>query len=226
MIRFPFFTMQQLNLDWLMEKIKEILDFMPLEGDAGDVLVRSDDNMSAEWKPFAATELATEVPLMDGTAAVGTSTKAARADHVHPSDTSKQDALTTAQQNAVNSGITYQKVLGYDGLSVTNRSVVPVSNSPVFNDASIKIANMGNLVVYTVEGDIKVDAKTSWAGAPSAGGQVQTQLSSAPLLDSLDGTVVGRLWVTMNSNTPNVEIYAGNNGRYAIGTIVYTVLIT
>ena len=35
--------------------------------------------------------LATAAPPMDGTAAVGTSTKAAREDHVHPSDTSKAD---------------------------------------------------------------------------------------------------------------------------------------
>ena len=52
----------------------------------------------------------TAEPLMDGTAAAGTSTDYARADHVHPSDTSKQDALTTAQLAAVNSGITAEKL--------------------------------------------------------------------------------------------------------------------
>ena len=45
-------------------------------------------------------------PQMDGTAAAGSSADYSRADHVHPSDTSKQDALTTAQLNAVNSGVT------------------------------------------------------------------------------------------------------------------------
>lgn len=45
-------------------------------------------------------------PLMDGTASAGSSTAWARGDHVHPSDTNKQDALTTAQLAAVNSGIT------------------------------------------------------------------------------------------------------------------------
>ena len=38
---------------------------------------------------------ATATPLMDGTAAVGTATKYAREDHVHPSDTSKQDTLVS-----------------------------------------------------------------------------------------------------------------------------------
>ena len=37
---------------------------------------------------------ASSTPLMDGTAAVGTSTDYARADHVHPSDTSKADIIT------------------------------------------------------------------------------------------------------------------------------------
>lgn len=45
-------------------------------------------------------------PAMDGTGAAGTSDDYARADHVHPADTSKQDALTSAQLSAVNSGAT------------------------------------------------------------------------------------------------------------------------
>ena len=45
-------------------------------------------------------------PLMDGTAAVGTETAFARGDHRHPTDTSRQAALSTAQLAAANSGIT------------------------------------------------------------------------------------------------------------------------
>ena len=37
---------------------------------------------------------AADTPIMDGTGAVGTSAKYAREDHVHPSDTSKQTAIT------------------------------------------------------------------------------------------------------------------------------------
>ena len=43
----------------------------------------------------------TENPAMDGTASAGSSTAWARGDHVHPSDTAKQDALSTAQLNAI-----------------------------------------------------------------------------------------------------------------------------
>jgi hypothetical protein len=50
---------------------------------------------------------ATVPPLMDGTAAVGTGTKYAREDHVHPSDTSRQavDADLTALAALVGTGI-------------------------------------------------------------------------------------------------------------------------
>lgn len=51
-------------------------------------------------------------PVMDGSGAAGSSGDYARADHVHPSDTAKQDALTSAQLAAVNSGITDEFVTG------------------------------------------------------------------------------------------------------------------
>ena len=46
------------------------------------------------WEGGAAISPATANPSMDGTAAVGTSVKYAREDHVHPSDTSKVDKET------------------------------------------------------------------------------------------------------------------------------------
>ena len=55
---------------------------------------------------------ASAVPLMDGTATVGTSTKYAREDHKHPSDTSKQDVisdLATIRSGAAAGATAYQK---------------------------------------------------------------------------------------------------------------------
>ena len=49
-------------------------------------------------------------PAMDGTGAAGTADTFARGDHVHPTDTSRQAALTTAQLAAANSGIDSTKV--------------------------------------------------------------------------------------------------------------------
>lgn len=149
---FPFLTMQNLNLDWIMEKLKEILSFMPSDGETGDILVRNPDG--AAWhvpesvaidingldasptigdndyiaffdstsgtdkkvkaSVVKAATLSNDNPVMDGIAAPGISEQGSRSDHVHPSDTSKQDALTPAQLAAVNSGITSEKVADYD----------------------------------------------------------------------------------------------------------------
>lgn len=68
-------------------------------------------------------------PQMDGTAAPGSSTDYARADHVHPQDTSKQDTLTAAQLAAVDSGVTAAKVQTWDGITV------PTKTSDLTNDS-------------------------------------------------------------------------------------------
>ena len=55
MIKFPFTSMQQFNLDWIMEQLHKILRFMPLNGAAGDVLQRTVDG--AAWQPISAVSL-------------------------------------------------------------------------------------------------------------------------------------------------------------------------
>lgn len=55
MIKFPFSSLQQLNLDWVMEQLHKILQFMPMNGAAGDVLQRNADG--AAWMPVAAISL-------------------------------------------------------------------------------------------------------------------------------------------------------------------------
>ena len=55
MINFPFQNQQQLNLDWIMSKLKTILDFLPVDnGGVGDILQRGEKG--AEWqRPSAAS---------------------------------------------------------------------------------------------------------------------------------------------------------------------------
>ena len=55
MIKFPFTTLQQFNLDWIMQQLHKILDFMPLNGSAGDVLQRTADG--AAWQPIVAISM-------------------------------------------------------------------------------------------------------------------------------------------------------------------------
>ena len=54
-IKFPFTTLQQCNLDWIMQQLHKILDFMPLNGSPGDVLQRNVDG--AAWMPIAAVSM-------------------------------------------------------------------------------------------------------------------------------------------------------------------------
>lgn len=58
---------------------------------------------------------ATASPLMDGTASVGSSTKYAREDHVHPTDTSKQDTLVSGTNIKTING---NSILGSGDLAV------------------------------------------------------------------------------------------------------------
>lgn len=141
-IKFPFFDMQSLNLDWILMELKRISGFMPQDGSAGEILMRTADG--AAWEPLEAIDvdiknlpedteitdndqlifydisaqanrkikppnlldsmMSNGIPLMDGTGSPGTSKKPARYDHKHPTDTSRQAALSGAQMAAVNSG--------------------------------------------------------------------------------------------------------------------------
>ena len=75
-----------------------VVEALPTGGTTGQVLAKkTNSNYDTEWvnQSGGGADPATATPLMDGTAAVGTATKYAREDHVHPSDTSKQDTLVS-----------------------------------------------------------------------------------------------------------------------------------
>lgn len=58
------------------------------------------------WEVGASVTPAAATPLMDGTAAVGTSLKYAREDHKHPSDTSRVPTSRTVNGHALSSNVT------------------------------------------------------------------------------------------------------------------------
>lgn len=69
---------------------------------------------------------ATAAPSMDGTAAVGSSVKYAREDHVHPSDTSKQATLVSGTNiKTVNS----TSLLGSGDIAIAGLPSVSVSDN-------------------------------------------------------------------------------------------------
>jgi len=54
-IKFPHLNTQELNLDWIMTMIKELMGFMPTDGDVGDILMRKSDG--ASWEPPTAVQV-------------------------------------------------------------------------------------------------------------------------------------------------------------------------
>lgn len=75
---FPYSNFHDLNLDWLLQQVKEL---------------RSDvDGLIGSATP------SNTPPVMDGVAAPGSSTNYARGDHVHPTDTSRASATALADE--------------------------------------------------------------------------------------------------------------------------------
>ena len=75
-------------LDGIMSEVEEA------RGEYDSLGERLDEMSSGTPTP------STAAPAMDGTAAAGTSTDYARADHVHPSDTSRASAASEAEDRA------------------------------------------------------------------------------------------------------------------------------
>lgn len=55
MIKFPYSNMQELNLDWILEKIRDILGFIPADGTPDQVLRRTADG--AVWSDESVTSV-------------------------------------------------------------------------------------------------------------------------------------------------------------------------
>ena len=133
MIKFPFTTLQQCNLDWIMQQLHKILDFMPLNGSPGDVLQRNVDG--AAWMPIAAVSM--DIHGLDSIADVSP------ADELPIYDNSMQgnfkvtvsDLLDTVPVQSVN-GMTGDVILDYaDVGALSDTTVIPDSTSDLVNDS-------------------------------------------------------------------------------------------
>lgn len=106
---------------------------------------------SSQLPSSTGPEPATATPLMDGTGAVGTSTKYAREDHEHPADTNKQDTITASGilkgdgaggVSAASPGTDYQAPLTIDS-TPTASSTNPVQSGGVYADVRTRVPNYG-----------------------------------------------------------------------------------
>lgn len=117
---------------------------------------------------------ATTAPVMDGTAAVGSSTKYAKEDHVHPSDTTRQakliDSVTQQTGETVNfKTVNSQSLLGSGDIN-TNQVVLGVYSSGSFVESTLNQNNewIGVGAVTPVKNKIYFDVSSAtsyiWSG--------------------------------------------------------------
>lgn len=103
---------------------------MPYSGQVKEVQIPDGTIWEIPSGGGSSVEPATQTPLMDGTGAVGTSPKYAREDHVHPSDTSKQDALVSGTNIKTINGVS---VLGSGDIVTPDTTVDPATNAPLMD---------------------------------------------------------------------------------------------
>ena len=142
--------------------------------EVGDLIIAIVDrsgsgNLDSDWT-VAQTNIggaSTETPLMDGTAAVGTSTKYAREDHVHPSDTSRVPTSRTINGRSLTSNVNLTNVLFGQTISESTDSstttktatagnytlmkggvVVIRFTSPVGSNATLNVNSTGAIPIY------------------------------------------------------------------------------
>lgn len=105
---------------------------------------------------FVIGQASSTTPVVNGTAAVGTSKKYARADHVHPTDTSRAAATHTHAATDVTSG---QLALAYGGTGAATAVA-----------ARTNLKALGNGVYYSLatSGSITIDWNNGCTQGPSA----------------------------------------------------------
>lgn len=92
----------------------------------------------AEPSSGSSVEPSSTTPSMDGTAAVGTATTYARADHVHPTDTSRA-ASSHAHGNITSGGditATAPTIASGDKLIINDESASKITNGPAFGSST------------------------------------------------------------------------------------------
>lgn len=102
-------------------------------------------------------------PQMDGTAAAGSSADYSRADHVHPTDTSRQAALSAAQLAAVNSGITATKVAAYDAIQVPTATSELTNDSGFITASDIPTIPTASAALPAMDGTASAGSSANWS---------------------------------------------------------------
>lgn len=143
-IKWPYATMQQLNLDWILTEIKRVMGFFPETGNPGEVLKKTEDG--TEWEPLEAVDLNinalpedTELTDTDKLVFYDLSASANRK-ITAPNLLNSMMSNGTPLMDGTGSAGTSKKPARYDHRHPTDTSRAPAS---YFQNNALKIANGG-----------------------------------------------------------------------------------
>lgn len=174
-------------------------------------------------------EPATSLPLMDGTAAIGTDTKYARGDHRHPSDTSKVDKVTG--KGLSTEDYTSAEKTKLAGIAIGAEVNVQANWNEADSTDDAYIQNKPSLAAVATSGSyndltdtpvIPPGAVVDTAMSATSENAVQNKViksyvdSSIPTIPewTLVGSVTGQTWLTGIPATAKevyIEVYTGNH---------------
>lgn len=143
-IRFPYFNLQQLNLDWLMTELKRIAGFMPQDGNVGDILTRKSDG--AAWEQPSAVQvdidgLPQDSQIMDNDQLIFYDVSAEANRKIKPPDLlNSMCSDAYPQMDGTASAGTSKKPARYDHIHPTDTSRAKAS---YFSSDKLKIVNGG-----------------------------------------------------------------------------------
>lgn len=143
-IRFPYFNLQQLNLDWLLNEVKRIAGFMPQDGNVGDILTRKSDG--AAWEQPAAVQvdingLPADTQIMDNDELIFYDVSAQANRKIKPPDLlDSMSSNAYPSMDGTASAGTSKKPARYDHVHPTDTSRAKAS---YFSSDHLKVANGG-----------------------------------------------------------------------------------
>ena len=209
-ISFPFFTMQELNLDWILKELKRIAGFMPQDGNVGDILTRKSDG--AEWEPPQAVNinidaLPQDTQIMDNDKLIFYDISAQANRKIKPPDLlDSMCSNGTPLMNGTGAAGTSKKPARYDHVHPVDTSRAPAN---YFQNGALKVEHGGTGADNASDARVNLglgDAATENVVPLAKGGTGANNASDARTNLGLV-TVTGSITVATGTNHASVKQY-------------------
>lgn len=171
------------------------------------------------WEVGASVSPATDTPLMDGTAAVGTSLKYAREDHVHPTDTALYDLANGKSTVSYVQNLASGTAIGtitINGTTITIYAPTPTGQvqadwTEADSTAASYIQNKPNLATVATTGSYTDLSNRPTLGTAAAKG-VDTSISSGSTSTNLPTTAAVVNYVSAEIGAADAMRFKGTIG--------------